>query len=82
MQESSIDKSLSTLELLETVEIRTYKNKHNIFSVEKVTLENKKDHSKFSVYTDHSDRACSPSEVPEKIIDRNSLIKIIKEMLP
>jgi hypothetical protein len=82
MQQSSFDESLSTLELLETVEIRTYKNKHNIFSVEKVTLENRKDHSKFSVYTDHSTYACTPSEVPEKIVDRNSLIKIIEQMLP
>jgi hypothetical protein len=82
MQQSSIDESLSTLELLETVEIRTYKNRHNIFSVERVTLENRKDHSKFAVYTDHSTHACTPSEVPEKIVDRNSLIKIIEQMLP
>ena len=82
MQQLPIDESSSTLELLETVEMRTYKNRHNIFSVEKVTLENKKDHSKFFVYTDHSSQPCPPSEVPEKIVDRNSLIEIIKQMLP
>ena len=51
------------------------------FSVEKVTFENKKDHSKFFVYTDHSSQSCPPSEVPEKIVDRNSLIEIIKQMV-
>jgi hypothetical protein len=81
MQQLPISESSSTLQLLETVEMRTYKNRHNIFSVEKVTLENKKDHSKFFVYTDHSSQPFAPSEVPEKIVDRNSLIEIIKQMV-
>ena len=70
------------MELLSTVLVKTYRNGKNIFSVEKVTVENKKDHSKFFVYTDHSVHPCPPSEVPEKIVDRNSLIEIIKQMLP